>query len=137
MLVPVRILQTIGIFDENLFSYFEDTDLSLRAQRAGFETVVVPESVVRHKGSASTRRGLDEGTTSPLKHYLVARNRIIIVHRYGSRLARCFHIAIANPVRTLFYTAAFLIRGRWEKMRSMFRGIAEGLKVIRHGSEPE
>jgi GT2 family glycosyltransferase len=136
MLVPARILQAIGIFDESLFSYFEDTDLSLRAQRSGFETVIVPESIVRHKGSASTRRGLNEGTTSPLKHYLVARNRIIIVHRYGSRLARWFHFAIANPIRTLFYTGAFLIRGRWEKMRAMFRGMADGLKVIRNDSKP-
>ena len=128
MLVPVRILKAIGTFDEKLFSYFEDTDLSLRAQRAGFETVLVPESVVRHKGSASTRRGLSEGTTSPLKHYLIARNRIVIVKRYAPLAAKWFYLTISSPCRLAFYTAAFVVRKRWTKLRWFWRGVCDGFR---------
>lgn len=37
-----------GGFDPTYFTYFEDTDLSLRAAAAGFKTLLVSASVVRH-----------------------------------------------------------------------------------------
>lgn len=48
------VLDRIGLFDEGYFLYFEETDLCLRAARAGFETHFVRESSVTHIGSAST-----------------------------------------------------------------------------------
>lgn len=47
-------LDAVGGFDETFFLYFEETDLCLRAARAGWDTHFVPESVVEHIGSAST-----------------------------------------------------------------------------------
>lgn len=44
-----RTLEEIGGFDEDFFLYYEDTDLSLRAQLAGYTCLYVPESVVLHK----------------------------------------------------------------------------------------
>lgn len=127
MLVSVHTLKAIGTFDENLFSYFEDTDLSLRAQRAGLQTVLVPESVVRHKGAASTRRGLTKGTTSPLKHYLVTRNRLLLVRRYGSFWAKACFILIIQPLITFYYLAGFTVRRRPAKAREFLRGLFDGL----------
>ncbi|MBL4812149.1 MAG: glycosyltransferase family 2 protein [Rhodobacteraceae bacterium] len=48
------VLDDIGLFDENFFLYFEETDLSLRAARAGYETHFVGASRVAHIGSVST-----------------------------------------------------------------------------------
>ncbi|MEZ5645330.1 MAG: glycosyltransferase family 2 protein [Burkholderiaceae bacterium] len=45
--------QTHG-FDEQFFLYFEETDLCLRARRAGWTSVYVPQSQVMHIGSVST-----------------------------------------------------------------------------------
>ncbi|MDB6176894.1 glycosyltransferase family 2 protein [Paracoccus sp. Z330] len=47
-------LDLIGAFDEEYFLYFEETDLCLRAARAGWRTDYVPASRVAHIGSAST-----------------------------------------------------------------------------------
>lgn len=47
-------LDRIGAFDEQYFLYFEETDLCLRAARAGWQTDYVPASRVAHIGSAST-----------------------------------------------------------------------------------
>ncbi|WP_103334281.1 glycosyltransferase [Pseudotabrizicola formosa] len=49
-----RVLDRIGLFDETFFLYFEETDLCLRAARAGFPTDYVLESRVAHVGSVST-----------------------------------------------------------------------------------
>ncbi|MBW4981175.1 glycosyltransferase family 2 protein [Mameliella sp. CS4] len=48
------VLDEIGLFDETFFLYFEETDLCLRAARAGYETHYVRDSEVAHIGSVST-----------------------------------------------------------------------------------
>lgn len=54
MLMRMDVLDEIGLFDETFFLYFEETDLCLRAARAGFETHYVRDSEVTHIGSVST-----------------------------------------------------------------------------------
>jgi GT2 family glycosyltransferase len=49
-----NMLNEIGGFDEDFFSYCEDGDLSFRAQLAGYRCLYVPDAVVYHVGSAST-----------------------------------------------------------------------------------
>lgn len=48
------VLDDIGLFDEKFFLYFEETELCLRAARAGYQTHFVRASVVEHIGSVST-----------------------------------------------------------------------------------
>lgn len=66
-------LDKIGYFDEDFFAYCEDTDLGLRALRAGYRTAYVPKSVVYHHYSKTT------GRYSLTKAYLVERNHIWVV----------------------------------------------------------
>lgn len=50
-------LDEIGLFDEGFFLYFEETDLCLRAARAGWLAAYVPASRATHLGSVSTGMG--------------------------------------------------------------------------------
>jgi N-acetylglucosaminyl-diphospho-decaprenol L-rhamnosyltransferase len=54
MMLRREVLEDIGLFDETYFLYFEETDLCIRAHRAGWETWYLPESSVAHVGSVST-----------------------------------------------------------------------------------
>ncbi|GAB4260099.1 MAG: glycosyltransferase [Pararhodobacter sp.] len=54
VLMRQSMLDQIGLFDERFFLYFEETDLFLRAARAGWTAVYVVESRVMHIGSVST-----------------------------------------------------------------------------------
>ncbi|OGO27466.1 MAG: hypothetical protein A2W33_02080 [Chloroflexi bacterium RBG_16_52_11] len=65
-----KMLDEIGLFDEDFFAYCEDTDLGLRARLFGWETVSVPSAVIYHYYSGTT------GRYAPLKAYLVERNRL-------------------------------------------------------------
>jgi len=127
MLLRRSVIERIGLLDEDLFAYFEDVDLCLRARRAGYALACVPVPCVVHKVSATTRRTLAEGTTSPLKHYLIARNRTVIVRRYATTAERYFYLFVTLPLRSCFYTAAFVIRRRWSKLRWFWRGTLDGL----------
>lgn len=54
LLVRRSMLDRVGMFDERYFLYFEETDLCLRARRAGWKAVYLPQSRVMHIGSVST-----------------------------------------------------------------------------------
>ena len=54
VLMRRTMLEEIGSFDETFFLYFDETDLCLRAARAGWKVVYVPQSEVVHIGSVST-----------------------------------------------------------------------------------
>ncbi len=67
-----RMLDEIGLFDDDFFLYCEDTDLGLRARWAGWTCVYVPDAVVEHGYSRTA------GEASSLKAYYVERNRILL-----------------------------------------------------------
>src|SRR3989338_2406156 len=51
-----KMLAQIGLFDEDFFAYYEDVDLSFRAQLAGWKVLYEPAAIVRHHiGSTSSR----------------------------------------------------------------------------------
>lgn len=77
-----RMLESIGLFDEEFVAYYEDLDLAWRARLSGWRAQYAPDAVVFHKVSASHRRG------SSLKTYLCERNRIWnLVQNYPWRYA--------------------------------------------------
>jgi len=57
MLVPKRIIDTVGSFDEDFFMYGEDIDLSYRIQEAGYKNIYLSETSIVHFKGESTRRG--------------------------------------------------------------------------------
>jgi len=63
VLMRQSVLDEIGLFDETFFLYFEETDLFLRAARAGYRSVYVRDSHVMHIGSVST--GMKEWARVP------------------------------------------------------------------------
>ncbi len=53
-LYRIKMLEEIGLFDEDLFAYYEDVDISFRAQLAGWKVRYVPESVAYHQIGATS-----------------------------------------------------------------------------------
>jgi N-acetylglucosaminyl-diphospho-decaprenol L-rhamnosyltransferase len=54
MLIARDLFLRLGGFDERLFCYCEDVDLGYRLRLVGEPTLLVPDAVVRHVGSASS-----------------------------------------------------------------------------------
>jgi hypothetical protein len=78
VLIPRQALDDVGMLDEELFAYVEDADWSLRARRRRLPLLVVPESRVRHKVSASTG-----GEGSPDALYYSTRNLLAVCERHA------------------------------------------------------
>ncbi len=55
-LYRVKTLQEIGLFDQDFFAYYEDVDLSFRAQLAGWKVRYAPSAVVHHQIGATSSK---------------------------------------------------------------------------------
>ncbi len=64
-------LEKAGLFNAHFFSYYEDSDLSLRLRKQGFKILYNPSSLVLHYHSGSSVEW------SPFFTYYVFRNKII------------------------------------------------------------
>lgn len=63
-----EMFRDIGLFDEKFFMYFEDVDLSFRAQLAGHKVRYTPAAIAYHKLSASTNKVPGLATYSTFKN---------------------------------------------------------------------
>lgn len=92
LMIRQGVLEQIGGFDERFFLYFEETDLCLRAARAGWQTHFVRASEVEHIGSVST--GMK--TWARVPDYWFASRRHYFVKNHGrayAAMATLAHLA--------------------------------------------
>ncbi len=67
-LYRVKMLQEIGLLDEGFFAYYEDVDLSFRAQLAGWKVAYVPGSIAYHQIGATSGKVKGFATYQTLKN---------------------------------------------------------------------
>ena len=103
----------VGGFREDLFMYYEDTDLSYRLRRAGWSIRFVPDAVVLHEHAASS------GADSPMFVRVNGRNRLVVAaeHAPWPVLARALGRSAVRLVRSGPRSAAG-------------RGVLEGLRAL-------
>lgn len=75
MLIKKEVLEEIGLFEEKYFIYYEDTELSVRARKAGYQIAIVPQAIINHKESSSF------GKKSEAHSYYMARNHLLFLER--------------------------------------------------------
>lgn len=80
-------------FDEGFFLYFEETDLCLRARKAGWQTWYVPDSVVMHVAGQSTGVGCRNQQPRRLPAYWYASRRYYYLCNHGKAMAAMIDIA--------------------------------------------
>jgi GT2 family glycosyltransferase len=115
-LYRVSMLQEIGLLDEDFFAYYEDVDLSFRAQLAGWRVAFVPAAVVYHQiGATSVKmRGFTTYQTMKNLPMLLFKN---VPRRYLARVLWRFILA-----DTLFFGRA-LTRGQvWPALKGQTMG---------------
>jgi len=121
-------LDQIGLFDEHFFLYCEDTDLGLRARRADWRCLYVPDAVVEHRYSHSA------GRVSQLKAYYVERNRIFVAMK-NFPLRMLLFLPLRGTSRYLEHLrAAFAGSGKSAEFRKESGGVGTmiGIAVRAH-----
>ena len=71
-----KVLDEIGLFDEDFFAYGDDAEIGIRARMAGWRCLYVPRAIIYHKNSGTA------GQYSPVKAFYVERNRFWVTLKY-------------------------------------------------------
>lgn len=122
-------LDDVGIFDERLFLYYEDFDLSWRGRRRGWSYAYVPGSVVRHIHTATSIED------SPVFQHFVHRNRMLVLVKNApaSLALQAFAAYVATTARLVVrQTAIPILRGRRPAGRASLRRIVALASFLRH-----
>ena len=106
MLIPVKVLQEIGMLDETLHSYHEDLDFGWRVMLAGMRSILAPKSRVIHHY---------EFSRSIAKWELMERNRWLVVLK-NYRLASLI-VLLPALISTDAAIWAFAVKGGWLKQK--------------------
>ena len=130
MLIPARILQNVGMFDDAFFAYCEDIDLSLRIRKAGFRLRYVPTAHIWHGSSKPKNRA-----RSGMYRYLSTRNNLWVVRKHGSWF-EIFTCLCILPSRSLFRILRMMIHSDWHAISAELKGIRDGAFSPISASEP-
>lgn len=101
-LLSREVFENVGLADDTYFIFHDDVDLSIRARRAGYDSVVVPAAKVWHKVSA-TGRGRGH------YYYYSTRNRLYFVRKF-SGAGRAAYWAARMAGGALVYGVTSLLR---------------------------
>jgi N-acetylglucosaminyl-diphospho-decaprenol L-rhamnosyltransferase len=114
--------EQLGGFRADLFLYWEDADLSLRAAAQGVRMAVVHHARVWHKvGASSSSTG-----KSDLWYYFMHRNRLVVCGEYYPKISLLAGTGASFTLRLLI-RACREREGALRKLLASLRGIRDGL----------
>ncbi len=116
--IPKALFDALGGFDEELPYYFEDSDLCIRAKRAGAKFRFVAEAVFRHHGS-EVKRG--EAIRLQEAHSVYA-----MLKGYEGDWVRMAVFTLGNGAWLLVRVLSWSLAGRWRDVGLLVRGWAQG-----------
>lgn len=117
-LYRTEMLRRLGGFDEDFFCIYEDADLNLRAQLAGYKCLYVPEAIVYHKVNATLSRRPDEAIFYGQRNaeWLIWKNIPATLLRRHI-LARIFYLAVSFLYFTVRGHGRTFLRAKWAAWR--------------------
>lgn len=127
MFLRRKAIEEVGLFDEDFFIFFEETDLCFRLWLAGYSVVYEPESVIYHLGGGDTT--LSNSYQYEKRLYLSFRNMICCyIKNFGTNnLITIFPIFFILLVGLFLY---YCITLRSNLMKVIFHSIFWNIKNI-------
>jgi GT2 family glycosyltransferase len=120
-LIKRKVLDEVGLFDEEVFGAFGDVEMHYRIVQAGYKDVYEPKSKILHKGSSTWL------TKSYSREYHHCKERIrFILTKYPTALR-----PITLTINLVFLTCLipyYAIRGRFDLSRAIRDGIVWNIK---------
>jgi GT2 family glycosyltransferase len=111
------------MFDESFSTCWEDYDLCIRFNDAGWPFITVGDAEVVHLGSVTT------GRFSPYITYYSTRNRLICLFRYGHPVALLREAPFI--IRTFFRQMKRYGIRNWACHKAFVRGVVDFLLGVR------
>jgi GT2 family glycosyltransferase len=122
VLYRVSALRQVGLLDEALFAYYEDTDIGARLSQAGWRSLVAFEARARH-----LRYPYDLLHRPPYYFYLMTRNGILFWTRHTPAAHRG-RLRLRLLDRSLFLANILMSKSQAEKAHACMLGALDGMR---------
>jgi len=125
-LISCEILKTIGLMDEPLFIDGVDWEWCFRASALGYRLYGVTAAIMQHSlgDSGINVMGRILPLHSPLRHYYVYRNTILMCRMAEVPMSWKFYFSLRLSLRFLIYL--IMASHRIERCRMIWRGLRDG-----------
>lgn len=111
MMIPKKVIESLGSLSEDYFLYFEDTDFCSKVTNSGWKLAVDLDAVVYHKVSSSTKEYSD------LYFYYNTRNRFLFIKNNitgMTKLIAYIYSFISMIFKLLKYRKKVILDGFWD-----------------------
>ncbi|MDB5199353.1 MAG: glycosyltransferase family 2 protein [Chitinophagaceae bacterium] len=119
LFTSVRSFNEVGLFPENYFLYWEETDWCYRAKQAGYQLQVCETAVCYDKVSTTIGKSF-------LADYYYTRNGLLFLSKYKKT-----KVAMALFFVTLRFIKR-IVTGQWKRAWGVYKGMLAFLKNDRH-----
>jgi GT2 family glycosyltransferase len=119
-LYSISMLKQIGLFDEDFFAYYEDVDISFRAQLYGYDVKYAPKAIAYHHIGASS------GKISGFSSYQTAKNFWIL---YTKNMPSWLYFKYL-PLASYWFIRMFIARLIKGGFVPFFKGWINGLWLL-------
>jgi GT2 family glycosyltransferase len=118
MMVKREVVDSVGMFPEKFFLYYEEWDWSARIKKAGYKIWYVADATIFHKESMSV------GKKNPLKMYYHTRNRILYMRRNTSWYQQIFFFFFFFLFVVPKTILLLLLKRQWTQLKNFIKGVA-------------
>jgi len=121
MLIKRQVIEDIGLLDERMFLYYEDSDYCMRARQQGYRVVYIPSSIVWHKVSGTT------GKIKDLQLFYGTRNMLLFEKRNAGLPKLLVFLPYYFGKFIAYNTVVALVQGQTARARVILKAAYEGL----------
>ena len=115
-MISSTLFRQLGGFDERFFVYWEDVDLSLRVQRAGYRVRYLAGATTYHQGGGTS----DQVKAARL--FYGTRSRLLFAFKHLPRWQAWLHAIVSLVLEPLSRSAQALLRGSLSGVQETWRG---------------
>jgi len=116
-------VERAGVLDSRFFMYYEETEWCVRAARAGYKIMYVPQARVWHKIAPAQQ------AASSRIHYYMTRNRLLFLKSTRASMRAWIHTLLAEYLRTL---VSWTVRPRWRGQRAQRQAMVQAIVDFCH-----
>ncbi len=122
LLIKTEVIARIGLLDERFFMVCEDTDWSIRAQKAGFKAIYVADAVIFHRESYTIKQKVGKW----IRDYHNMRSSLLLARKH----AQWYHwpsFLIFLGATLAFRTGGYFILGQFDRIQALYGGLWDGI----------
>jgi|GEM_PF-1163330 len=126
-----EMIEKFGVLDKQIFSTLGDEDLVRRINSGGWHCHVVLAAATYHKIKISENIIRRFGMTNPVRVYVLARNKTVIIRRYAKWHQLLTYLIFWNNLFASYYLFLLIFKSRnWNFIKAYLKGLRDAFIFV-------